>query len=116
MIIKRSIYFLVARYTAIIIHKIDLVLIGGIKSETSKNFYEQYHRESGERITTIKLDKFFPMLERHLGKNSVFEVRLNSSSFSWKYQQYKVNARTEEGVELPMPLSFFSVVASKIKN
>lgn len=80
-----------------------------------KLFYlNDFDYEIQEKITSIQPDNFVSMVEKHLGKNSAFQVRLNSSSFSRKYQEFEISARSEDGVSLTMPLSFFSVVASRI--
>jgi len=80
-----------------------------------KLFYlDDFNYEIQEKITSIKPGEFVSLVEKHLGKNSVFQVRLNSSSFSRKYQEFEISARSEEGVSLTIPLSFFSVVASRV--
>jgi len=79
-----------------------------------KLFYlDDFDYEIQEKITHIQPDIFIPLVEKYLGKNSVFQTRLNSSSFSRKYQELKISARSEDGAQLPIPLSFFSIVASR---
>jgi DNA-directed RNA polymerase subunit F len=81
-----------------------------------KLFYiEDYNYEIQEKLTNINPDEFISVVESILGKNSVFQVRLNSASFSKKYQELNVTARTIKGEPLTMPLSFFNVVASRQK-
>ena len=79
-----------------------------------KLFYiDDFNYEIKERLTSLDPDNFVRLIEQQLGKNSVFQVRLNSSSFSRKYQELDIEARNSDGVILPMPLTFFSILASK---
>lgn len=79
-----------------------------------KLFYiEDYAYEIQEKLTGIDPDNFVLVVEELLGKNSAFQVRLNSASFSRKHQELGIEARTLEGNSLSMPLSFFNIVAQK---
>ncbi|MCK4635811.1 MAG: hypothetical protein KAT32_03015 [Candidatus Moranbacteria bacterium] len=79
-----------------------------------KLFYiDDFEYEIQERLTGLNPDQFVKTVEQILGCNSVFQVRLNSSSFSRKYQKHNIIAKNLDGDLLSMPLSFFSIVASK---
>jgi len=79
-----------------------------------KLFYiDDFSYEIKERLTSLNPDNFVRLIEQNLGKNSVFQVRLNSSSFSRKYQELDIEARDLYGASLSIPLTFFSILASK---
>ena len=79
-------------------------------------YFEDYNYEIQEKLTGINPDEFVATVENILGGNSVFQVRLNSASFSRKYQELNITARKTTGETLTMPLSFFSVIASRQKT
>lgn len=82
-----------------------------------KLFYiDDFDYEIQECLTCLDPDEFMRNIEDVFGKNSVFQVRLNSSSFSRKYQEHNITVKTLNGTLLSMPLSFVSVVGSRIKK
>lgn len=92
-----------------------VVMPATLATETlHKLFYiDDFDYEIQECLTCLNPDNFVRTVENILGNNSVFQVRLNSASFSRKYQEHKIVAKDLNGDALSMPLSFVSIVASR---
>lgn len=79
-----------------------------------KIFYiDDFEYEIQEKLTGIVADDFVSIIEDCFDYKGVMQTRLNSMSFSKKYNEMKIDCVNGSGQKLSAPLSFINILASK---